>query len=553
MRSFPASLLFIATVVLPLAAQTNLQSQQSQSTFQSGVEFIQISAIVQRGGKHVAGLTKDDFVLLQDGKPQHLASFDEVHASRAGLKTEEGTFGNVYSTGGDTPPQIVILAIDTVNTPTLEQANFREEMKKYLSDRKPDDPPIGLVELTRSGLRILHDFTRDSKALLAGMESIKALPSKNNDTSALISKTNNEQQQRNEGFADQNPMMDELMTRVLAQEEQMTRFQNATTRIDSLLVLQQLAQTFKGIPGRKTLLWVGSGFPFMEISSINAAGQKSLAPDRAGSTLDQQAYTWQLLNDANIAVYPIDTRSVTNSAYDVMNPSNKYSPTFQQKEVAREVESQTTATFQAVAQQTGGKPCVSRTDLHNCIREAAEENRDYYLLGFYLDKEHNSAGWHKVQLKLNQKASLRYREGFIVAAHKPDATRNTDLSTALNSPFSFTSLRFSGRFKGTREAGENRDVEFELRIPPDSVSLADSSIDFDILAMVRAPGGKEVAHIAQHIQRSIPAENAAAIQKQGINYSNKLTVPAGEYGVWFVLRDNPTGRTGSVSVPLKVQ
>jgi VWFA-related protein len=552
MRFLPA-LVLLTVSTIPLVAQKAASKPDAPATFKTATEFVQIPVIVQKSGKHVSGLTKDDFNLFQDGRSQQLTAFEEIHASRAGLRAEEGVFSNSYSNGAESPPQIVILAIDTVNTPALDQANFREELKKYLADRKPNDPPIGLVELTRSGLRIIHDFTRDPKALLSGIESIKALPSKNNDTSGIIAKTNNEQQQRNEGFADQNPAMDELMSRVLAQEEQMTRFQNATARIDSLLVLQQIAQTFKGIPGRKTLLWAGSGFPFMDVTSISASGQRTLSPDRAGATLDQHAYTWQLLNDANIAVYPIDTRSLTNSAYDVMNPANKYSPTFQQKEVARESESQTTATLQAVAQQTGGKPCISRTDLHNCIREAAEENQDYYMLGYYLDKEHSAPGWHKIQLKLNQKATLRYREGFIVSGNKPEITRNTDLSTALNSPFSYTSLRFTGRFKSTNAAGDARDVNFELRIPPDSISLTDSKIDFDILAVVRAPGGKEAGRIAQHIQRSIPAENVAAIQAEGINYSNKLSVPAGEYGVWFVLRDNPSGRTGSVSVPLKVQ
>ena len=54
-------------------------------------------------------------------------------------------------------------------------------------------------------------------------------------------------------------------------------------------------------------------------------------------------------------------------------------------------------------------------------------------------------------------------------------------------------------------------------------------------------------------ERALQAQNVATIQAEGINYTNKLAVPPGEYGVWFVLRDNPSGRTGSVSVPLKVQ
>jgi len=551
MKSLKLSVLLLA-LTASVPGQQSKPSPENETTFKSEIQFVQVPVIVQKSGKHLTGLTKDDFVLLQDGKQQPLVTFEEIHSGGGvALKAKEGTFGNSYK-GEQSAPQIIILAVDTVNTPTLDQAYFREELKKYLSDRRPEDPPMGLVELTRSGLRIIHDFTRDANALAAGIDSIQAHASKNNDTSGVLAKTNNEQQQRNEGLADQNPDMDARLAALSEYEDKMVKFQDATARIDSLLAIQQMAQTFKGIPGRKTLIWAGSGFPFMNISTTNTSGQRSLSPDRAGSTLDQHVYTWKLLNDANIAVYPIDTRRTTNTAYDVMDPSNKYSPSYQQKEAARDTDSQTTATFQAVAQQTGGKPCIGRTDLKNCIREALEDNRDYYMLGFYVDKNNAGLGWHKVQVKVDQKAAVRYREGFMVAKSQPDASRAADLTLALNSPFSYTSLPFSGRFKKV-EQPTGHDVDFELRIPPDSITLSGSKIDFDIVAVVRAAGGKEAARISQHIAQSLPPQGVATIQTQGINYTNKLEVPPGDYGVWFVLRDNLTGRTGSVTVPLKVQ
>lgn len=59
--------------------------------------------------------------------------------------------------------------------------------------------------------------------------------------------------------------------------------------------------------------------------------------------------------------------------------------------------------------------------------------------------------------------------------------------------------------------------------------------------------------MAQRIDRELQPANVADIQSRGIDYRNKMDLPAGEYGVWFVLRDNPTGRTGSVTVPLLVR
>lgn len=547
--AYAVSLILMAGI--PLASQQT-KNDAPQSTFRGGTEFVQVPVIVRRSGKHVPGLSKDAFTLQQDGKTQPITSFEEVHATGETQREEDKTtFGNAY-TFSAAPPQIVILAFDTVNTPAPDQSYFREELKKYINGMKPEDPPIAFMQLTRGGLRILHDFTKDRDSLLAQIPNNRQ-PSRNNDRSGLLSTMNNQQQQQDEGLADADPRMDAILASMVDHEDAVTRFQDAAARIDSLYALQQLAQTLKGIPGRKTLIWAGSGFPFMNAISVDSKGQRNMSMDRAGTTLDQQMYTWQLLNDANVAVYPIDTRRIVNTAFETMDPSLKFSPTAKQDEDARERNGQILTTFESIAAQTGGKPCVNRTDLHSCIREAAQDNRDYYLLGFYVDKNNKTPGWHKVALKLNEKASLRYREGFIISATTPEAGRATDLQLALNSSFEFTSLPFTGHFVGFTPAGDKQDVNFELKIPPTAISIDDSKVDFDILAVIRAPGGKEEARISQHIARSLPPEGVATIQAQGISYKNKMAVPPGDYGVWFVLRDNLTGRTGSVTVPLKVQ
>ncbi|MEO5936635.1 MAG: VWA domain-containing protein, partial [Terriglobales bacterium] len=184
------------------------------------------------------------------------------------------------------------------------------------------------------------------------------------------------------------------MNQLKETEDSLNVFRDTTARIDSLLVLQQLAQALKGLPGRKTLLLVGSGFPFVSGMTVGGGGTLQFRPTRLGETMDQSLYTWKLLNDANVAVYPIDTRGTVNTAFEFMEPTNKYSATDQQKEVARQRDNQIISTFQAMAAQTGGRACFFRTDLDNCIKEAVEDNSSYYLVGFYADKQNKKPGWH---------------------------------------------------------------------------------------------------------------------------------------------------------------
>jgi hypothetical protein len=343
-------------------------------------------------------------------------------------------------------------------------------------------------------------------------------------------------------------------------DEAMVRFQDRSSRIDVQLTIQQLAQALKGIPGRKSLLLVGSGFKFIDsnivlksISDGYGGTEFKYSVENGGESLNQAAYTWKLLNDANVAVYPIDTRRTVNTAFQTMDTTVSDTPSDLSFRQNQQADQDVIATFKTISAATGGKACFYRTDLDNCVREAIDDDHDYYLLGFYADKKNDQPGWHRIEVKLNEKANVRYRQGFIVAKFNPEAQRKTDIGLALSSPFAYTQLPFTGKFVSS--AGSNSKMStFNLMLPPDAITHDQSSgrIDFDVIAVARSQGGKEAARLVQRVDRKCSPESLAEIKQVGINYSNRLELSSGEYGVWFVVHDNLSGRTGSAVVPLKV-
>ena len=50
-----------------------------------------------------------------------------------------------------------------------------------------------------------------------------------------------------------------------------------------------------------------------------------------------------------------------------------------------------------------------------------------------------------------------------------------------------------------------------------------------------------------------PPEAVAQIKELGFQLKRSIEVPAGDLSIHFVIRDNQTGRIGSLIVPLKVQ
>ena len=141
-----------------------------------------------------------------------------------------------------------------------------------------------------------------------------------------------------------------------------------------------------------------------------------------------------------------------------------------------------------------------------------------------------------------------------MAKFNAEAARKTDISLALGSPFDYTELPFTGKFDSFLHQGAKKWAKFRLQIPPQAITVDEPTghIDFDVVAIARAQGGKEAARFIQRIDRKFPAQSIAEIKRIGIDYSNQLELAPGEYGIWFVVRDNLSGRTGSAVVPLRM-
>src|SRR6185436_12037438 len=76
-RTRNLSVLVVAALGATLAAQQ--PSQQPTPTFRSGVDLVQVDVVVlDDHGRHVRGLTRADFTLLDRRKPQAIAAFEEV-------------------------------------------------------------------------------------------------------------------------------------------------------------------------------------------------------------------------------------------------------------------------------------------------------------------------------------------------------------------------------------------------------------------------------------------------------------------------------------------
>ena len=548
--------------LLPVALLASVSGQQGE-TFKSQANLVLVPVEVRSHNQHVAGLDKDKFTLMQDGKPQKIAVFEEIRTTSERLKrvpVGPQEFTNQYQ-GSPATARFTVIAIDRINTTTMDMQRLRLGLTKFLSQVAESGEPIRLIAINASSINMLQDFTTNPKVLTMALERNKTPAGKAMESSTTL----NESLAELENAIINNPAGDtaEAQAQYVAarlaqldatkeQEQNMIAFKQRSSRISSLEALQMVAQSLAGLPGRKSVVWASSGYPF-GISVREGRSSTTLDYSQISEAGNLDEYTTHLLNAANIAVYPVDARGTVNTAFEVMDPSHKYSASLAEKDAARLNNQETITTFEHLAGSTGGKACVERTDLSGCFKDAIDDSRDYYMVGFYVDSS-LKPGWHKLQVKVAADANVRSRTGFIYTKLDPEQLRVNDMRLQLSSMLSDPGIPFRGQWTIKEPKGDKKDVGFEMKILPEAkvVSEQEPHLNLEIAAVARGKDGNVAGQFMQKIDRQLPPQAISTIGASGIQYRNSMALPPGDYLVRLVVRDSNTGRMGSATTMVKV-
>lgn len=543
-------------LVITLLFTTPLCTQTKTPTFTSSTELVLIPIVVSdKSGSHVSGLKKEEFALKQDGKSQPVAIFEEVRTNAARVRRSEGehgTFSNVEP-GGNEYHRLSIIVLDFVNTPFPDQSNANTALVKFLSGVAESGEPMCLLALTRSGLKMLHDFTDDPKLLATGLSKAGG------NAAPVIHEPIIDPHHPVDG-----PMAKEITEMIrgeLKSEAQLSSLENKVAASLTVQALQQIAKAFRGLPGRKSLIWASSGFPFSLSPSTPLLCQPACPVH--GRDEMQSAYDnlWRMMNDAQIAIYSVDLRAATTDmpmASGGLRPFDIGDIQFDIDAQGREKRADTNTTLQLFADNTGGKAFLGGSNLIQSFRQAVQDDSSYYMLGYYISPRNTKPGWHEVSLAVHTKGvNLRYRRGFLLSRDTSTRSAQQDIQLALRSPLDYIGIPVSVTWLGTepgKDPGKTR-IRFDLVMPPSFASVDESNENhmvIDIAAVARNLNGDVVADLSQRVDVHLKSDSLEQIHHNGMTYRNGFLLPPGEYTVRFVVRDSLGDRMGSVAAPVRV-
>jgi hypothetical protein len=262
-----------------------------------------------------------------------------------------------------------------------------------------------------------------------------------------------------------------------------------------------------------------------------------------GGLRDQRAFTEEMaqtiraLNDAGVAIYPVDARRKGSSGAP---PSSMVE----------------------LASQTGGHAYFNSTDLKGAIQQAISDSEVTYTLGYHPASTEDGK-FREIKVKVNRPSlEVRYRKGYFAVrpVDEDAAVHKAQMESALWSPLDSTALPFNVRV-------DFLPLDRDPKTTPSAVHLFVQVDVHDV--KIEQENGLYTGHleivIAQKdehgelagqsagttVNLNLKPDTFQTVVKQGLVYEKLLPHEAAASALRVVVRDTATGAIGSVTVPYK--
>jgi VWFA-related protein len=580
MRIFLCLIFFFGVCVAQVSEQATVEELSVPALHVTTRLVLADLIVTDKSGHRATGLKKDDFTILDNGKPQKIASLSvETRGQATGAgKLPPNVYTNRPEYNMPSGPLTLVL-LDGVNTPASDQGYARSQMLKYLGAQLRPGQPVAVYTLAGS-LRLLQDFTDDTALLKAAVEHFtpqKSLEMQVEDVERVF--PNIQVGGRGAEGTSIGPDARALVLRIHDFMNEQAKFAIEVRAQRTMAAMKLLSRRMAGYPGRKNLIWVSAGFPIEITSQVvqmstDSAALEQNAISAAPQVRVEKSYEDDLhqlaaeLTDAQLSVYSVDARGLLGSvASDATTQGTNEAGLLRLgadygAQVARGNTGvqNTQDTLLTLSSESGGLFFKNQNDIAGALSTCVADGSSYYLLAYYPDYKDWDGKFHKIQIKVNKPdLEVRHRTGYFAkdpAQWGKNRDKNdSDLNAAMGmgAPAS-TMVIFDSRVVPPPPAAKVQ-VPVEFLVNPRTISWEDLKdggrhyvIEFHVAAYTS--DGKMVTHKDAGIDAPIKSDRLQAYLQQGIPFKTDLELQAGEYRLRLAVRDGRSGYIGTSEIPL---
>ena len=552
--------LLVGQAVIPTAAYAQQSAETPNNaavTIRTESRLVLVDVVVtDKKGGYVEDLTQKDFRVWQDDQEQKVASF---------------SFGQSASSP-DAQKRHLVLFFDDESMKASDQTLARAAAGKFLDANSRPGTYIAIIDYAGT-MQVAQNFTDDTERLKK-VASAPKMTSSQAENAALGS-----------------PIFSSY---------------DAYSNRNVLMALRSVAKSLSTVPGRKSLIWLTTGFP--------------LTPDLEA----EMTALIDACNRANVAVYPVDVRGVgdavnmsrletkqselaeaesasfwstsrangdavgtpqlvyvaqktggggnTGSGTRSGNtgtagtvhvapppPAWTQNPTAQPRVIVPQLPPSAITNQQvlyAVAVGTGGFVISNSNDLAMGLQKIGKEQSEYYLLG-YVPPDTQTGSCHTIKVKVERSGTqVRARSGFCVAkpvdllAGKP-ISKQLEEHALSNQPGTIGGTVAAPFFYTSPETAR---VNLAMELPANQIQFDKVKGKYhaavNVLGMAIKPDGTTAARFSDTVELDLDKDQYDAFAKHPYHYENQFYIAGGQYSLKLAV--NSGDKYGQYELPLVV-
>lgn len=468
------------------AQQTPPPQTPQKPTFVARIDSVSVDVIVtDKNGRPVLDLTKADFEIEENKKPQTVESFkliqiDDGQDPDPAKNREIRSLDDQARETARDDVRIIVLFLDDYHTRLGNSMAVRERVARFIRDLNP----------------------RDLVAIMTPLMSTAAVTfSRNHDATARQVMAF---QGRKFDYTPKHPA-EEVYFRLDPQSIEMLRNQIVTSALEGLCVYLGTLRE-----GRKTIVYVSEGMTTTMPQGVRTTGVTGMqgSPTQQPPTglvaemqaqraqqslqsmlMDRLRFIFAAAARSNTSIYTLDPRGLAASEFDI---ADQVSLQEDQRALTESMD-----LLRILAGNTDGRAMVGSNDPLPGLKQMLRDSSSYYLLGYTSTEKPRDGKFHPIKVSVKRKGvDVRARSGYwaysdddVERAATPSFTRPPEVEKA----FDVIAEPAAGRlirswFAGARRPDGRTDVTLVWE------ALRPTGPDVPARVMVTATAGSEVVH-----------------------------------------------------------
>ena len=533
-------------------------------------------------GNPITDLTRDDFVVYDNGKKQNPRSFSHAATLSAGPETSASAdipvlysnrldaMSSALPAGTSAPESSTIVLLDATSLSITDLMRARERILDFLG-QLPASEPVGLYVRAGYGFRVLAEATANHAALISALRGW--MPNAQDLARAQEDDRRNRQQfdtvqsssdlqSINGDIGGMGSASSELEIPGGATVDPKATKAGIDSARQALTVVVAVAAHMGSIAGHKNLVWIAS-----DNVLANWTGQTAGRDKGSNSTASFAIHTQEALNDAHVSLYPVDASQLETSSTDASlqnasvqldpsvkdnipiafqgditpNPGARASADLQQN--IRPVD----AAVQQMAEATGGRSFSRSGNLAIDLKSVIQDGKATYLLSFSPDTQPDDQ-YHRLTVEVPSRRgiTLRYRAGYLYS--KEPTTLKDRFKQAIWQPLDSTEIAIRAQ-----RTYASSGAAVSLDIAANDVTFAQKGDrwtgNLDIFLVQRDATGMHAELKEQTLALALKGATYEKVMREGIPFDQYLDRTPDSGTLRIIVVDESSGRIGSITLP----